>query len=539
MLDRPASIIEGFTRGTHLLRAGLCDEALVEFQSVYVEADAVSDTDLMASCLCEMGWCTYKLGRAEEALECAMGARRLWERQNNLVELSRALAVESIVLLDLGFSDEAYDLAERAVQLADANGDAAVLAFALNAKGIVLAVCHETELGLALIERAAAIAEGHGNTAAQAYYVLNIGYCHARTAEEADSLGKPDWASAERDEAINLFDRARILAEASGDHWTLRAALGNSAEMYSLQGRNEDARDCLERCAAVPGEPGASLRIQYLYTLSDLQLRSGDLQTARTAAIQALAMADSSQQIDHQVNALSRLAGIHEALGDSASALTAFKRYHASYVMQAGETARRRGRIEEIRSETRQLRSQAAKLADQALNDPLTGIANRRSFDQILNRLAGTPISVAIIDLDHFKAVNDQFSHIVGDAVLQRVARVIVGQIGAHGHAARLGGEEFGLIFPNSPEATAAAVCEGIRYAIAATHWSDLAPGLAVTASIGLATGDGATPSGELMQSADNRLYAAKTNGRDGVVSNDALVLVPSGTPGERRRWRA
>ncbi|WP_332701279.1 hypothetical protein [Devosia sp.] len=180
MSDVPASLIDGFTRGTHLLRAGLCDEAMVEFRAVYAQARHLSNEDLMAACLCEMGWCNYKLGQTEHALECAMGARGLRQRQGNTIELARALAVEAIVFLDLGFSDEAFDLSVEAVDLAQAGDDAAVLAFALNAKGIVLAVCRETELGMALIERAVSMAAEQANVAAEAYYLLNLGFCHTK-----------------------------------------------------------------------------------------------------------------------------------------------------------------------------------------------------------------------------------------------------------------------------------------------------------------------------------------------------------------------
>ncbi|WP_442881860.1 diguanylate cyclase [Devosia sp.] len=318
----------------------------------------------------------------------------------------------------------------------------------------------------------------------------------------------------------------------------MRVALCNTAEMLGLQGRHDLACAYLERSAGLPGDPGPSLRIHYLYTFGDILLRSGDPHQARTVVAEALTLADACQQVDHQVNCAHKLAEILEALGDATSALAMFRRFHTLYVTQSGEAARRRARVEEIRSETEQWRSRAATLAGQALSDPLTGIANRRSFDQILNRLAGTPVALAILDLDHFKAVNDLFSHIVGDAVLQRVARAIVGQIGPHGHAARLGGEEFGLIFPDASEATAAAFCEGIRVAISCTDWSDVAPGLLVTASIGLAAGDGTIPSGELMQAADNRLYIAKTNGRDRIVITDGPVLLADDAA-DRQRWLA
>jgi diguanylate cyclase (GGDEF)-like protein len=533
------STTEAFARATHLLRAGQCDAALAEFRVVYAQAERDGDSDGMASCLCEMAWSCYRLGDAEQGLECAIGAKWLWQRLDNKVELARAMAVEAILFLDLGFSDEAYDLAAEALDVAEAAGDQAVLAFALNAKGIVLTVCREAEMGTGLVGRAAAIAEQLNNEAAGAYYLLNLGFCHAKLAEEADALLDADRALGEREAAIELTDIAIAKADDSGDHWTLRAALGNCAEMLALQGRYDLALGYLDRSARLPDPPGQSLRIHFLYTLGDVQLRAGRFADARTSAVEALRLADLTGQIDHQVNASSKLAEILEALGDAEGALTLHKRFHALYVRQSGETARRRARVEEIRTETDRLRSRAATLADQALSDPLTGIANRRSFDQILNRLAGTPLALAIVDLDHFKTVNDRFSHIVGDAVLQRVARTLVEQLGPHGHAARLGGEEFVLVFPNAPEAVAASFCEGVRTAIAATSWSDIAPDLSITVSIGLASGDGDSPSGELMQMADNRLYIAKANGRDCVVAHDQLVVVPVSSADERRRWRA
>lgn len=530
---------DAFSRATQLLRAGFCDEAMVEFRAVYAQAEAGGDDDLMAACLCEMAWCCFKLGQAEQGLECAMGAKWLRERQGNKIELARAVAVKAILFLDLGFSDEGFDLASEAVCLAEGAGDEAVLAFALNAKGLVLAVCHEIDMGTRLIERAVAIAARQANDAAQSYYLLNLGFCHARVAEEADKFDNHDRAMGEREAAIELSALAIDRAEAGGDNWSLRVALCNSAEMLGLQGRYDIALQYLERSAALPGDPGQSLRIHYLYTLGNVLFRAGHHYRARQAVAEALDLADQTHQVDHQVNAAHKLAEIAEALGDTASALTLHKRFHKLYVLQSGETARRRARIEEIRSETEQLRSQAATLADQALSDALTGIANRRSFDQILDRLAGSPIVLAIVDLDHFKAVNDRYSHIVGDAVLQRVARALVSQIGPHGHAARLGGEEFGLVFPDASAATAGAFCEGIRVAVAAIDWRDVAPGLVVTVSIGLAAGRGDTPSGELLQKADNRLYMAKAAGRDRVVSVDAPMVAAALMAHDIERWRA
>ena len=530
---------ESFKRGTHLLRAGLCEEALVEFRAVYREAEAIGDADLMALALCEMGWASFRQGDPEKGLECAMGARRLWQRLDKPGETARALAVESILFLDLGFNDEAFELAGQALGVANASGDPAILSFALNARGLALVIAREAELGAGLLERAVAMAAELGNDAAEAYYLLNLGFAHTKLAEEAEKLGQPEIAMGEREAAIELSQLAIDRAEAAGDYWTVRVALANTAEMLGLQGRYDLAFGLLDRHARLPGHPGTSLRIHYLYTLGDVLMRAGRLVEARAAAHEALTLAEHSGQVDHQVNATARLAEILEAMGEARQALDLQKRFHNLYVLQSGESARRLARIEEIRAETERLRARSTVLAEQALSDPLTGIANRRSFDQILNRLAGSHCSIAIVDLDHFKAVNDRYSHIVGDAVLQRVAATLVGQLGPHGHAARLGGEEFALVFPGAPEAVASAFCEGIRTAIASIDWSDIAPGLTVTVSMGLAEGEGDQPSGELLQLADRRLYAAKSNGRDCIVTSDKPLPVPARATTERRQWRA
>jgi diguanylate cyclase len=515
-----------FTLGARLLRAGQSDEALEAFRTVYIKAEADKNIGLMAACLNEMAWSSYRMGDAEQGIEYAMAAKWRWRSVDNAAEQARALAIEAILFLDLGFSDEAYTSAHAAVELAQSTEFESVQAFALNAKGIVLAVCHEAQMGIDLLEHAIKIAARQRNIAAQAYYLLNLGFCHAKLAEELIAQSQPEGAADESRIATEMSALAVDLAERVGDQWTLRTALSNSAELLATQGRHCLALELLERFSGLAVLPGTGLRIHFLYTLSDVLLRSGQVDKAYSTASEALALAEHCQLMDHQVNAAIKLVEILEKLGDTRAAFAMHRRYHALYVRQSGDTARRRARIEEIRSETDRLRDYASALADQVLCDPLTGIANRRSFDQILNRLAGSPIAIAMVDLDLFKAINDQFSHLVGDSVLQRVAKIMVSQIGPHGHVARLGGEEFTLIFPDAAETSAAAFCEGVRIAIASTDWSDLGEGLSVTVSIGLAVGRGEVPSGLLLQMADRRLYMAKAAGRDRVVSQDAPVLV-------------
>ncbi|MBI4046280.1 MAG: GGDEF domain-containing protein [Devosia nanyangense] len=171
--------------------------------------------------------------------------------------------------------------------------------------------------------------------------------------------------------------------------------------------------------------------------------------------------------------------------------------------------------------ETERLRARADELASQAMRDGLTGIANRRAFDAELARLTGQPLAVAMLDLDHFKAINDRFSHMVGDEVLRRLAQILTAHVGAK--AARLGGEEFALLLPGVGEREAADICETVRAAVASEDWADIAGGLAVTVSMGVALTEEGVPGGELLAVADRRLYAAKALGRNRGVGGDDM----------------
>ena len=178
-----------------------------------------------------------------------------------------------------------------------------------------------------------------------------------------------------------------------------------------------------------------------------------------------------------------------------------------------------------------------AELRNLATQDGLTGIANRRSFDDVLARewaralRDGRPLSLLMVDIDYFKRYNDRFGHPAGDECLRRVAQAIAGAVGRAGdQAARYGGEEFALILPNTDAAAAAVVAEKVRCAVAALGLPHPASDVAafVTVSVGAATviptrasapslqhGGAAT----LVARADTALYQAKAGGRNRVSS--------------------
>ena len=155
-----------------------------------------------------------------------------------------------------------------------------------------------------------------------------------------------------------------------------------------------------------------------------------------------------------------------------------------------------------------------------ARTDGLTGLANRRSFEATLGReLAqalrrGEPCGLIVLDVDHFKAVNDTFGHQAGDEVLAQVACALGGAARTTDFVARYGGEEFAVVLPACAGAEAMAVAERLRVAVAAQ-----AGPVAVTVSAGVAVfpADGANAS-SLVAAADTALYKAKRQGRDRAV---------------------
>jgi diguanylate cyclase (GGDEF)-like protein len=190
------------------------------------------------------------------------------------------------------------------------------------------------------------------------------------------------------------------------------------------------------------------------------------------------------------------------------------------------------------RSRLREAERQAALLRRHALEDPLTGLGNRRSAERRLGalRLGEEPLSLAVVDVDHFKEVNDGASHSHGDAVLRRVADLLREHSRTGDEVYRWAGDEFLVVLPTATEEQAVAVMERLRAAVAGADWGDLRVAEPVTVSIGVASApasDGGVPGPTgwraLFDSADLHLFSAKRSGRN-------RVRAPGGPPPEEKR---
>lgn len=177
----------------------------------------------------------------------------------------------------------------------------------------------------------------------------------------------------------------------------------------------------------------------------------------------------------------------------------------------------------------RELETSRAALHREATTDPLTGLKNRRSFiyqaDEYmaLHRRYGSSFSVIILDIDYFKKINDSHGHDIGDKVLVCIAEILSEISRDVDMVARIGGEEFALMLPDTNRLGTAVMAERVRSGIEQHHFNFGDIKLNVTASLGIATQDieQADTLGELMRIADKRLYLAKELGRNRIAVND------------------
>ncbi|GAA2889957.1 hypothetical protein Acy02nite_32650 [Actinoplanes cyaneus] len=275
-------------------------------------------------------------------------------------------------------------------------------------------------------------------------------------------------------------------------------------------------------------------RAQCLVTLSEVHRRAGDLTGAQDAVDRCRLLCEDRRLFGVAVDVRREQAEIWAAAGRFAEALDEYKAFHAAAMALTSSERDARAKTLHAMYEADEARRAGARAQELSLRDPLTGLFNRRFVDVELPVLIGqaleahTPLSVAIVDLDHFKRINDTCSHEVGDEVLRRVAELLTDSAasGRDAFAARLGGEEFLLVQPGADPSTAYAWAERLRVAIRSHDWRPITGAVPVTASIGVATSAESCRTQEaLLRLADTHLYAAKEGGRDRTADGPHHVL--------------
>jgi len=274
---------------------------------------------------------------------------------------------------------------------------------------------------------------------------------------------------------------------------------------------------------------------QQLSQISHFLAVQGDSKTARYGATEQL-----NTLVRNQVGSISKAVGDAKDIGDlKVSVQSQLKSIVASMDDFIETESEREQRLEKqlqelqeqlllAQSESQSIRKKLQSETLRALTDPLTGLPNREAFDERFSLERERflrykhPVSLAILDIDHFKQVNDNHGHLVGDRVLQTFALTVKKMIRNTDFFARFGGEEFVLIMPETNAAEAFALLDKIREDIASVPAKSLGTHNSITVSGGLANFKLGEKAEQLVERADKALYRAKDAGRNRVVAAES-----------------
>ncbi len=514
-------------------------------------ASAAGDDELCARACALQGMVSLHRGDLRGALARAVEAERHAQGTASAAVQAEVAALRAQLSFFTGSYPEALQHAELAVERADASRDLALRVYARRATCPVFGnvgvpdLRHRVEKLLALaIESASPWEESISRNdlacnlqwegdldgaareleraleAAQRVRAANsfaLGVIHSTRADLRLLMGMPAEALADAELSLELLS-----ASEDPNPYVLGATVRADVQARMALGQLDDARDVGEGALSWLGDRVPQTRSLILSTLGSSLRAAGRVEEAYDALERAAELERQAfQELSELQLKLERATLEASAARDASAGLAAKNR----------QLADAHAELEHRAAEMEALQEQ---LRDQAERDWLTGLYNRRYFARELERLAaeqgGSWLALAILDLDHFKSVNDDFGHEVGDRVLVRVAALLRDVLRQSDVVVRSGGEEFLLLMPATEMNAATACCERIRRRIRDEDWERFAEGLTLTASAGIAATDDPGRMAALTRSADERLYEAKRAGRDRVVgARPARAIAPPG----------
>ncbi len=288
-----------------------------------------------------------------------------------------------------------------------------------------------------------------------------------------------------------------------------------SQQVLAGHATDDDLED-LVRLTDSLGTSSWLARAQIHLALAHAHLRAGRVDAAGTESARALLLSGSYGTTYQHSFALWTAQLVEQATGPGVG--TAVRAYAEAMALQRWED--RMGRLTTAREQVHaaRLRGEHDHLVRRTLEDPLTGLGNRRALDERLDYLRATvgdgePVSMLVVDIDCFKGVNDAFGHEVGDQVLRRVGAAIIAVLRSDDLAFRFGGDEFGAVMAGAPADVVQSRADQVCRLVLAEDWAQVRPDLRVTVSVGAASALGIADMDGLYARADAALYAAKSAG--------------------------
>ena len=519
--------------------------AMERIEQALVAADRLGDPALIARAHRVHGHSLLFAVGPRQARDALLEAQQRYTTLGDAAGAAWCDLFGGIALEYLGDPGGATVAAERALATFVSLGDQTGEARALNTLGINETIIGRHAESLSLFERS-------GELGVTVRDQVTIGLAWLNAAEARSKLAVQAADEGRTDAAADLFTASLAELRAVQRHAVRTGFVGLEPCALAYQvvplihlGRVDEAiavgEQAVARAGALELDDAAAQALRYV---GQARLARGDLAEAATHLERALALYDQWELTHETERVLELLVETRERIGDVAAAFALHKRLLAAKLRLRDRLAERTDRVaaaryeaereqqadERDRRELRVLARANRRLADErramerlAHTDPLTGLANRRHLDAQLGRvlvhtaLTGEEVSLVLIDIDHFKRVNDRHSHLVGDAVLRALAVEITRHCRVSDLAARIGGEEFVVLLPNTGRSEALVVAERLRASVEALDLSRFAPGLRITVSGGVAGTDREMTAEELLAAADTALYMAKRGGRNRV----------------------
>jgi diguanylate cyclase (GGDEF)-like protein len=369
---------------------------------------------------------------------------------------------------------------------------------------------------------------------------------HRRQVNVLNNLAYTECDAGEPGRAWETAERMRSVATSHGIPLDATAIDTTARALIGL-GRYAEAAQIIQAHIADPEAPEyeqADTLAENLLTLAEAERMQGHHEQAQVSLDRCAELCAARDLGDVRLRIQAEQAELYAATGEHAHAFETYRAFHAGYVAQRAIEREAQARARQALFETAEARAQAERFREQALRDPLTRLYNRRYVDEqiqaVLTRAAqtGTPVTAALLDLDHFKRINDALSHDAGDRVLVTFAGLLASGFPNKdaGFAARIGGEEFLLVLVGVPPGEAVERLEKLRLVVADHPWTSVTGDIPVTVSVGVTMAYPESTKESLLARADNCLYAAKRDGRDRVHVDHGIVLERRRYPFARRR---
>ena len=483
----------------------------------------------------------HRTGAVDRTVEFGVAALPLIESELSTEAYGDALRWTGLCACDAGRFDIAINLASEGFRLAESVGDPRrrVLAFSM------LGGCFERSgdpwQGERLLREGLALARTLDDP-----YPLMVSINNLSAVLNGKFYSLREGSALEAQDAlvesIPLAREVLPLTAALNDPYVDAFTLGNLGELLVHSGDFAEAELLLNQAHAMAVANGYGVvasRVQC--SIAELHLARGDTQSVKKILNELVAPPGTPPPLSTRLRLYYCLYLAHRADAESAAALSALEAFRRLENQRSMQQLKSKSEVMVTRLEADESQrkgiayaqglataeaSRAIALERLTMQDELTSVGNRRALDAKLTALVTAakadngPLVVVMVDIDHFKQINDVFGHALGDRVLVQMAKLLTEQTRGYDVVTRIGGEEFVIVLPRTAPADALDVCERLRRRIASFPWETIAPGLKVAVSAGMAAAP-AYDAAALVERADAAMYSAKRAGRNRVCVAD------------------